>query len=130
MTTSKHLENKIPYQKAIWVFGFVKTNVSSVLISSGVTILLSSLLTSSIFHNYRYYGVFLGATAILLGEIGTIAIDKWKIKDKKKELETIDEHIEENKKELMLEREQLEKEAAIIAHKLIEKELEKTEDTL
>lgn len=128
--TSKTLEEKVPYRKAIWVFGFVKTNVSSVLISSGVTILLSSLLTSSIFHNYRYYGVFLGATAIMLGEIGTIAIDRWKEKDKKKELKIIDKHIEENKKEVMLEREELEKEAAIIAHELIEKELEKTKDNL
>ncbi len=130
MTSYKPLTEKIPYKKAIWVFGFVKTNVSSVLISSGVTILLSSLLTSSIFHTYRYYGVILGATAILIGEIGTIAIDKWKIKDKKKELKIIDKHIEENKKEVLLEREELEKEAAKIAHDLIEKELEKTKDTL
>lgn len=128
--TSKTLIEKIPYKKAIWVFGFVKTNVSSVLISSGVTILLSSLLTSSIFSNYRYYGVFLGITAIIIGEIGTIAIDRWKEKDKKKELKIIDKHIEENKKEVMLEREELEKEAAILAHKLIAKELEKTEDTI
>lgn len=128
--TSKSLTEKVPYRKAVWMFGFVKTNVSSVLISSGVTILLSSLLTSSIFHNYRYYGVILGITAITIGEIGTIALDRWKEKDKKKELKIIDEHIEENKKEVMLQREELEKEAAMIAHKLIEKELEKTEDKI
>lgn len=128
--TSKTLEEKIPYKKGIWVFGFVKTNVSSILISSGVTILLSSLLTSSIFSHYRYYGVFLGATAIILGELGTIALDKWAEKDKKRELELIDEHIEENKKEILLEREELEKEAALIAHKFIKKELDKADDSL
>lgn len=126
----KPLTEQINYRKAVWLFGFVKTNVSGVLISSGVTILLSTLLTNSVFAGYKYYGVILGITAIICGEIGTAAIDYWKEKDKKKELQTIDKQILDSKKEVALERELMRKEAADIAHELVEEELHHIEEQI
>ena len=126
----KPLTEQINYRKSVWLFGFVKTNISGVLISSGVTILLSTLLTNSVFAGYKYYGVILGITAIICGEIGTAAIDYWKEKDKKRELQTIDKQILDSKKEVILERELMRKYAADIAHELVREELHHIEEQI
>lgn len=93
--TSKPLQEKIPYRRTVWVTGFLKTTISSSLIATGVLFLFTGITNHPLFQGWHEISIIVGALMILLAIIIVIAIDQWKDKKKKEELETINEHIDE-----------------------------------
>ncbi len=118
----KALTDIIPYRRHNWIFGFVKTTLSGAFISIGVVLITNGLTN----HPLTIHGVELPITTgiffICLALWIIISIDKWSEKQKKAELETIDEKIEEESK---INYEELDRLSRKIAKELITEELEK-----
>lgn len=101
--TSKPLTETIPYRRIVWMTGFVKTTLSTALITTGVTLIFSCLTDHPFFHEWNEVGLILGIIAII-GAISIIySIDKWKENKKKEELDTIQEYANEIAQEKILE---------------------------
>lgn len=93
--TSKPLHEKIPYKKTVWVTGFIKTTLSSALISTGVVLIFNGITEHPLFKGFNEIAIVAGILAVLLAIITIVTIDKWKDQKKKEELQTINEHIDE-----------------------------------
>ena len=94
MTTSK-LEEKIPYRRTIWVTGFLKTTISTSLISTGVVLLFNGITEHPLFNQWNETAIIVGSLMIILAIISVIIIDQWKDQKKKEELAIINKHIDE-----------------------------------
>ena len=101
--TSKPLTEQIPYRKTVWVTGFLKTTISTSLISTGVVLLFNGITNHPLFHGWNEISIIIGALMITLAIISIILIDNWKDKKKKEELETIDKRAAEIAEEKILE---------------------------
>lgn len=122
MMTQPKLTELIPYRKHTWIFGFIKTTLSGAFISIGVVLITNGLTKNPLTIHGMELPVTTGVIFILLALWIIISIDKWSEKQKKAELETIDEKIEEESK---INYEELDRLSRKIAKELIEEELEK-----
>jgi hypothetical protein len=125
----KTLMEEIPYQRTVWIYGFVKTTLSGAFISTGVVLLFNGITNHPLFRGWNEIAIVVGILAILIA-IGIIyTIDKWKEVKKREELEIIQKKFEDERKTIVAEREQMKiefhDEAVEIAKKLVETELEK-----
>ena len=92
--TSKPLQEKIPYRRTVWVTGFLKTTISTSLISTGVVLLFNGITDHPLFNQWSETAIIVGALMILIAIISVVLIDQWKDQRKKEELETINKHID------------------------------------
>ncbi len=93
--TSKSLTEKIPYRRTVWVTGFLKTAISSSLISTGVVLIFNGITEHPLFTGFNEIAIISGFTALIIAILVIVIIDNWKDQKKKEELETINEHIDE-----------------------------------
>lgn len=98
--TSKPLQEKIPYRRTVWVTGFLKTTISTSLISTGVVLLFNGITDHPLFNQWSETAIIVGALMILIAIISVVLIDQWKDQRKKEELETINKHIDERAVEI------------------------------
>lgn len=93
--TSKKLTEKIPYRRTVWVTGFLKTTISTSLISTGVVLLFNGITEHPLFNTWNEIAIIVGALMILIAVMVVLLIDQWKDQRKKEELNIINEHIDE-----------------------------------
>ena len=91
--TMKHLYEIIPYRRTVWITGFLKTTVSSAMITTGVVILFNSITEHPYFMEWDEIGIVLGITSITIACVYIAMIDRWKERRKKEELDTIEDYI-------------------------------------
>lgn len=91
----RKLTEIIPYRKTIWTFGFVKTTLSSALISTGVVLIFNGLTNHPLFRGFDEIAIVLGFIAVISAIVIIVSIDKFKEKTKKDELDAIDKQIDE-----------------------------------
>lgn len=75
--------------------GFLKTALSSSLISTGVLFLFTGITNHPLFNGWHETSIIVGAIMLIIAIIIVVAIDQWKDQKKKEELEIINEHIED-----------------------------------
>lgn len=75
--------------------GFLKTTISTSLISTGVVLLFNGITEHPLFNEWNEIAIIVGAIMILLAIIVVVLIDQWKDKKKKEELDIINKHIDE-----------------------------------
>ena len=92
------LTEKIEWRKTLWMFGFVKTTISTSLISTGVVLLFNGITSHPLFTGFNEIAIIVGFLMILGAVVTIITIDRYKEKKKKTELETIEKHIDEKAK--------------------------------
>lgn len=92
---SKPLTEKIPYRRTVWVTGFLKTAISSSLISTGVVLIFNGITEHPLFTGFNEIAIILGFAALIIAILVIVIIDNWKDQKKKEELETINKHIDE-----------------------------------
>lgn len=97
---SKPLTELIPWRKAIWTYGFVKTTLSGSLISTGVVLIFNGVTEHPLFEGFNEVAIFTGFIAIILAIVVITSIDRYKEKTKKEELEAIDRQIDEKAKRI------------------------------
>ncbi len=97
---SKPLIDKIPWRRTIWTYGFVKTTLSSSLITTGVVLILNGISNHPLFSGLNEITIITGFIAIILAIAVITSIDKYKEKTKKEELEAIDEQIDTRAREI------------------------------
>lgn len=87
---SKKLTETIPYRKTVWVTGFLKTTLSSALISTGVVLILNGIAEHPLLDSkWTELDIVVGLIAIVFAIVIVILIDNWKENKKKEELESI-----------------------------------------
>ena len=92
---SKPLTEKIPYRRTVWVTGFLKTAISSSLISTGVVLIFNGITEHPLFTGFNEIAIISGFAALIIAILVIVIIDNWKDQKKKEELETINKHIDE-----------------------------------
>ena len=97
---SKPLTEKIPYRRTVWVTGFLKTTITNSLIATGVVLLFNGITDHPLFNQWNEIAIIVGALMIFSAIIAVVAIDQWKDKRKKEELDLISEHIDERAVEI------------------------------
>ena len=100
MKQSKSLSEKVPYRRTVWVTGFLKTTITTSLISTGVVLLFNGITEHPLFDQWNEIAIVVGFSMIILAILTVILIDQWKDKKKKEELEIINEHIDERAMEI------------------------------
>ncbi len=75
--------------------GFLKTAISSSLISTGVVLIFNGITEHPLFTGFNEIAIISGFTALIIAILVIVIIDEWKDQKKKEELETINEHIDE-----------------------------------
>lgn len=98
--TSRHLKDCIPYRRTVWISGFLKTTISSALISTGVVLIFNSLTNHPLFEGFYEIGLVVGMAAILLAIMIIVSIDRYKENRKREELETIEDYIDRKAEEI------------------------------
>ena len=98
--TMKHLFELIPYRRTVWITGFLKTTVSSAMITTGVVLLLDSITEHPYFMEWNEIGIVLGSASIIMACIYIAMIDRWKENRKKEELDTIEDYINQKAEEI------------------------------
>lgn len=95
------LKDFIPYKKTVWVTGFLKTTLSSALISTGVVLITNGITNHPLLSSkWTEPDILLGVFAILFAIFLVTIIDKWKEEKKKEELESIEAYINDKAKEI------------------------------
>lgn len=97
---SKKLTEIIPYRRTIWTFGFIKTTLSSALISTGVVLIFNGITNHPLFKGFNEIAIITGLIAVILAIIIIVSIDRFKEKTKKEELEAIDKQIDDRAEEI------------------------------
>ena len=97
---TKKLTEQINYKSTIWTFGFLKTTISSALISTGVVLLFNGITQHPLFKGFNEIAIVVGLLAIMIAVCVIISIDRFKEKRKKQELEIIDKQIDERAEEI------------------------------
>ena len=100
MMMTEKLINKIPYKRTLWIFGFVKTSLSGALFSTGVVLIFNGITNHPWFQGFNEIAIVSGLIALTCAIIVIASIDKWREHQKKNELETIDNHIDERAEEI------------------------------
>ena len=90
----------IPYRRTIWTFGFIKTTLSSALISTGVVLIFNGITNHPLFRGFNEIAIITGLLAGILAIIIIVSIDRFKEKTKKEELEAIDKQIDDRAEEI------------------------------
>lgn len=98
--TMKHLHEVIPYRRTVWITGFLKTTVSSAMITTGVVLLFNSITEHPYFKEWNEIGIILGSLSIVIACIYIAMIDRWKEGKKKEELDTIEDYINQKAEEI------------------------------
>ena len=75
--------------------GFLKTTISTSLISTGVVLLFNGITEHPLFNQWNETAIIVGSLMIILAIISVIIIDQWKDQKKKEELAIINKHIDE-----------------------------------
>ena len=75
--------------------GFLKTTISTSLISTGVVLLFNGITEHPLFNQWNETAIIVGSLMIILAVISVIIIDQWKDQKKKEELAIINKHIDE-----------------------------------
>lgn len=75
--------------------GFLKTALSSSLISTGVVLIFNGITEHPLFRGFNEIAIISGFIALIIAILVIVIIDNWKDQKKKEELETINEHIDE-----------------------------------
>ena len=81
--TMKHLFELIPYRRTVWITGFLKTTISSAMITTGVVLLLDSITEHPYFMEWDEIGIVLGSASSIMGCLYIAMIDRWKENRKK-----------------------------------------------
>lgn len=100
MNMTTKLTEKIPYRRTVWVTGFLKTTITTSLISTGVVLLFNGITNHPLFNEWNEIAIVVGSLMILIAIIVVVLIDQWKDQRKKEELETINLHIDERAAEI------------------------------
>ena len=90
----------IPYRRTIWTFGFIKTTLSSALISTGVVLIFNGITNQPLFRGFNEIAIITGLLAVILAIIIIVSLDRFKEKTKKEELEAIDKQIDDRAEEI------------------------------
>lgn len=90
----------IPWKKTIWICGFLKTMLSSSLISTGVILIFNGVTNHPLFNELNEIPIICGFASIVFAVLIVIIIDKYKEKTKKEELEAIDKQIDDKAKRI------------------------------
>lgn len=90
----------IPYRKAIWTFGFLKTTISGALISTGVVFIFNGITNHSLFKGFEEIAIITGICSLTIAILVIVSIDRFKEKSKKEELDAIDKQIDERAAEI------------------------------
>lgn len=102
--TSK-LTETIPYKKTVWVTGFIKTTLSSALISTGVVLITNGITDHPLLSSkWTELDIFVGLVSIVIAIAIILIIDDWKEARKREELETIDAQINAKAEEIAVEK--------------------------
>ncbi len=80
--------------------GFLKTALSTSLISTGVLFLFTGITNHPLFNGWHGASIIIGIIMIILAIMIVVVIDKWKDQKKKEELEIINQHIDERAMEI------------------------------
>ena len=97
---SKPLTECIPWKRTIWTYGFVKTTLSSALISTGVVLIFNGITEHPLFSRLNEIAIISGFIAIIFAIAVITSIDRYKEKTKKEELEAIDKQIDDKAKRI------------------------------
>lgn len=97
---SKPLIEIIPWKRTIWTCGFVKTTLSSSLISTGVVLIFNGITNHPLFTGLNEIAIISGFIAIIFAIVIITSIDRYKEKTKRAELEAIDQQIDERALEI------------------------------
>lgn len=105
----KNMSNKlteiIPYKKTVWVTGFIKTTLSSALISTGVVLITNGISNHPLLSTkWTELDIVVGLVSIFIAIAIVLIIDDWKEARKKEELETIDAQINARAEEIAVEK--------------------------
>ena len=76
--TQEHqtLTEKIEWRKTLWIFGFVKTTISTSLISTGVVLLFNGITEHPLFTGINEIAIIVGFLMILCAVVTIITIDR------------------------------------------------------
>lgn len=96
----KPLVEIIPWRRTIWTYGFVKTTLSSSLISTGVVLIFNGITNHPLFTGLNEIAIVTGFIALITAIVVITSIDKYKEKTKKEELEAIDQQIDDRAREI------------------------------
>ena len=100
---SKQLTEQIPYRKTLWVKNFAKTVTTTTLVSSGIGLIITGLITRMQNKGYSDAELIIGIICIIIALIIVTLIDQWAEKKKKEELEIIDKAIDERAEQIACE---------------------------
>ena len=76
------LTEKIEWRKTLWMFGFVKTTISTSLISTGVVLLFNGITSHPLFTGFNEIAIIVGFLMILGAVVTIITIDRYKEKNR------------------------------------------------
>ena len=103
MILMKTLSEKLEaagYHKLFWIKNYLKTVLTSTLISSGVGLIITGELTRMKNRGWSSTELQLGVLCIIAAAIGTYIIDKYLSKKEKEKEAIIEEHINEKAQEI------------------------------
>ena len=100
MKRCKPLSEEIPYRKVIWIFGFTKTIISTTLLTTGIALIIDGFSNHLRWQGYNQTELNVGVFCIVLGVSIIALIDSWKQKQKRIELDTIDNKMDEKVNQL------------------------------
>ncbi len=103
MNTSKTLHQKLEesgYYKAFWIKNYIKTVITSTLISSGIGLLITGELTRMQNKGYSDKELIVGCILLAIAATFTFIIDKYLSQKEKEKEEIIEEHIDEKAEEI------------------------------
>lgn len=86
------------------MYGFLKTTLSSALISTGVVLIFNGITDHPLFKGFTEIAIVVGFIAVFCAIAIIVSIDKFKEKQKKEELEAIDRQIDERAKHIAQEK--------------------------
>ena len=129
---NKPLRELVPFRKVLWLNNAVKTTLSTAFISASTITFTSYCTASNIIGHRPELTLLVSIILLVMGLSVIIIIDNYKVRKKEEELNIIDAKHEFRNGELLKELDNLEdankvelqKEAAEIAMKIIQKELE------
>lgn len=112
--TLPRLKHVLPWRKGIWVFGCLKSTLSSAFMSIGIAVIITGLNKNPITIHGQQLPITTGILFILAAMLVIVIIDRWKEKQKEEELDIIDGQIYAM--------------SHLIAEELVQKELNKIKD--
>lgn len=123
--------DEIEYESILWLGGFVKTTLSAALIGSGASVLLSGLCNHPFLLQNPFYNSIVGLMSLIIGVIIVYWIDREKRDYKKKEIQVYQQKYKEELEKLNeINKQELLKQANMVAYQMIRENLHSMEEEL